>query len=108
MGFTKHRDEKETYEFDFTKRLAQGETLSTPVVKIAQRVGKELWTDRSGEFVEGAPTIDGAKVQFTLKVAGAAGEQLSHRDYDVYVSATTNQGRILVGTTELDVTRTGS
>lgn len=111
MGFMKHRDEKETFEFDFTKRLVQGETLSLPQVKVAQRVGQELWQDRSVEFVLGAPVVVGpanVKVQFTLKAAAAAGEQLAHRDYDVYVKADTSQGRILVGTVVLDVTKVGS
>ena len=106
--FTKHRDAKDIFEFDFTKDLGASETLSNPQVKVAQRTGQELWTDRSAEFVQGSPTIVAdKKVQFTLKVA-AAGEQLAHRDYDVYVKADTSQGRILVGTTELDVVKVGS
>jgi hypothetical protein len=106
--FTKHRDEKETFEFDFTARLVQGETLSLPAVKVAQRIGQELWQDRSAEFVQGAPiVVANVKVQFTLKAA-ATDEQLAHRDYDVYVKADTSQGRILVGTTALDVVKVGS
>lgn len=108
MAFIKHRDEKEKFAFDFANRLAQGEILSAPQVKIAQRVGRDLWQDRTAEFLDGAPTIDTTKAQFTLKVAGAVGEQLSHRDYDVYVAVSTNQGRILVGTTTLDVVRVGT
>lgn len=107
MAFIKHRDEKEIFEFDFTKRVVLGEILSLPAVKVAQRVGHELWQDRSAEFVQGAPTVVGSKVQFTLKAA-ITGEQLAHRDYDVYVKADTSQGRILVGTTALDVTKVGS
>lgn len=107
--FTKHRDAKDTFEFDFTKDLGAGETLSNPAVKVAQRTGKEQWTDRSAEFVQGAPGISAnVKVQFTLKAAAAADEQLSTREYDVYVKADTSQGRIIVGTTELAVTRVGS
>jgi hypothetical protein len=107
--FTKHRDAKDTFLFDFTKDLAVGETLSVPAVKVAQRTGQEQWTDRSAEFVLGAPTIvTNVKVQFTLKAAAAASEQLTTRKYDVYVKADTSQGRILVGTTELEVTRVGS
>jgi len=107
--FTKHRDARDVFEFDFTKDLAVGETISNPQVKVAQRTGKEQWTDRSAEFVTGsAIPVDDVKVQFTLKAAAAAGEQLTTRQYDVYVKADTSQGRILVGTTELEVTRVGS
>ena len=108
MPFAKHRNELEVYAFDFTKKLGQGETLSSPQVKVAQRVGQDLWQDRTAEFLSGAPTISGTKVQFTLKVAASASEQVASRDYDVYVSANTSGGRIVVGTTPLDVTRTGT
>lgn len=106
--FRKHRNEQEVYAFDFTKRLAVGETLSSPDVMVSQRVGQELWQDRTAEFLQGVASISGTKVQFTLKVAAAAGEQLAARDYDVYVKANTSQGRILVGTTPLDVDKTGT
>lgn len=108
MPYEKHRDEKQVFDMDFVKRLAVGETLATPEVKISQRSGAKLWTDRTDEFLgTPAPQVVGTKVQFTLKQA-AADEQVVTREYDVYVKADTNQGRILVSTAELVVSRTGS
>lgn len=108
MAYEKHRDEKQVYDMDFVKRLAEGETISNPTVKVAQRSGKSLWTDRTAEFLgTPAPAVTGSKVQFVLKQA-AAGEQLSSREYDVYVKADTSQGRIIVSTAELAVTSVAS
>jgi hypothetical protein len=108
MPFLKHRNEKEVYAFDFTARLAGGETLSAPEVKITLRSGNPpAYADKSAEFLEGNPTVSGTKVQFTLKPAAQAADQPAGAQYVAYGKATTSLGRILVSTTTLTVSAKG-
>jgi hypothetical protein len=109
MAFLKHRNEKEVFAFDFAARLAAGETLSAPEVKITLQSGTPpAYADKSAEFIDGAPTISGTKVQFTLKAAAAPAEQTVSVWYVAYGKASTSAGRILVSTTELTVTAEGT
>ncbi len=109
MPFLKHRTELELYAFDFAARLAVGETLSAPEVKITLKSGNPAtYTDKSAEFIQGSPTISGAKVQFTLKVAAQAADQPAGAQYVAYGKATTSLGRILVSTTTLTVSARGT
>lgn len=105
MPFLKHRNELEVYAFEFAARLAVGETLSAPEVKITLRSGNPpTFTDKTSEFVTGGPSVSGTKVQFTLKVAAQADQQAESVQYVAYGKASTSAGRILVSTTPLSVT----
>lgn len=104
MPFRKHRNEQDVYAFEFAARLAVGETLSAPEVKITLRSGNPpTYADKTAEFVQGSPTISGTKVQFTLKPAAQAADQPAGAQYVAYGKASTNTGRILVSTTSLTV-----
>lgn len=50
--------------FDFTDRIAQGETLSGPVVTVAVRRGADL---NVAQVPNGAPSISGATVLQSVK-----------------------------------------
>ncbi len=109
MPFLKHRNEIEVYAFDFAARLAVGETLSAPEVKITLRSGNPpTYADKTAEFVQGSPTVSGAKVQFTLKVAAQAADQPAGAQYVAYGKTSTSLGRILVSTTTLTVSAKGT
>lgn len=75
MAYQKHRDEKEIYSFDFASRLAQGETLSLPAVKVSRRVGQNVYADKTAEFGAPTPVVAASKVNFTLHPAAVAADQ---------------------------------
>lgn len=104
--YEKHRDEAETYEFDFAERLVSGETIAAPQVTVSERVAG-AFVDRTSEFRTAAPFVVGTRVQFTLIAAAQASHQASPRNYTIYLKVTTSQGRILVGTALLEVTALG-
>jgi hypothetical protein len=109
MPFLKHRNEQEIYAFDFAARLAQGETLSAPEVKITLKSGNPpTYTDKTNEFLQGSATISTTKVQFTLKPAAQAADQAAGAQYVAYGKASTSLGRILVSTTTLTVSAKGA
>jgi hypothetical protein len=100
--YEKHRDERETFEFDFVNRLVAGETLSVPEVRVSRRT-MGVFEDKTAEFITSSAIISGTKVQFTLIAAAQGSHQAAPCDYVVYCKATTSQGRILVGTAFLNV-----
>lgn len=104
MAFQKHRDEREIFAIDLAQRLSVGEILSSPEVTVSLHADDGTWQDKTAEFLTGAATISGTKVQFTLKNAASVGEQPASVRYMVYAKASTNAGRILVCTTNLTVT----
>lgn len=104
--YEKHRDERETYEFDFAQRLVGGETITAPELTVSEQ-SAGTFVDRTAEFAADDGVIAGTKVQFTLIAAAQATHQLAPRDYLVYIKVTTSQGRILVGTALLGVTAAG-
>lgn len=101
MAFKKYREERDTYEMSFTRRLSTGETLSAPEVTVLYGVLGELF-DVSDEFVTGASVVSD-RVQFLLKEAATDAEQPAGKTYTVMAKVHTSADRILVGKADLIV-----
>jgi hypothetical protein len=99
MSWVKMRDERDEFEVEFAPRLSEGESLAGGAVAVGEiSPGGE---DRTEEFVDGAPSVQGSAVRFRLRAA-ADGEQLP-ATYAVAVRATTDADRTLRETVYLDV-----
>ena len=105
LTLTKHRDEAEAFQFDFTNLLGTNETISSiTAVKIVRRsTAAGGWTDVSAQFGSPAGSIvtGEKKIQFTL--AAATGSQQAAGMYVLYGEVVTSDAETLVQTGNLTV-----
>lgn len=98
--WTKHRLEKEFFAHDFGAELSDGETLSSPTVKVLRQVGG-VWEDVTSQFGATTPLVAtgsrsgkaSAQVTFILHAASATHQDAS--EYVVRIEADSSLGRHL-------------